>query len=280
LQRAIGYTLSGHLGEGTCFLLTGSGQAAQQLFLSTIRALFGDYSSYIPILRPKYLTPALSAARIVTIPAHAFLSSYDSTTLATLINAEPLPIPPSSSSSVIYQSPAKLWFSAPDLVPLPVDLSYLRTRFTLLPITLSLPNHEACQLTQQLLEVLPAILTWAVQGYMLWSIEGLRPPEPVTTASATYQDEQDCLSTFLEHCCTTGDDSRTVRANELYQAYDRYWSRARGTPRISEYSFARLILLRGFRRSRQASGRLYHGLALTVPLNQLWAHLHQPQSSV
>ncbi|HEY4389442.1 MAG TPA: hypothetical protein VGN34_33795, partial [Ktedonobacteraceae bacterium] len=259
-------SLSGHIGEGTCFLLTDSGQAAQQLFLSTLRALFGDYASYIPVLRPKYLTPSLAGARIATIPAHAFLSSYDPATLATLIDAEPLPIPASSSSS--YQSRAKLWFSAPDLPLLPAALSYLRTRFTILPITLSLSNHEACQLTQQLLEVLPAILAWAVQGYMLWSIEGLRPPEPVTAASATYQDEQDGLSSFFEDCCTLGDDLFTVRAHELYQAYG-LWSHARGMPRLSEYTFGRLILLRGFRRSRLASGRLYHGLTLTVPFNQL-----------
>ncbi|HEY4384291.1 MAG TPA: phage/plasmid primase, P4 family [Ktedonobacteraceae bacterium] len=279
LQRAIAYSLSGHTGKGICFLLTGPGQAAQQFFLSTLRALFGDYASYLPALRQKYLTPSLSGARIATIPAHAFLSSYDPTALATLIDASPLPIPQASPSSPIYQSQARLWFSAPDLPPLPEALSYLRTRIILLPITLSLPDREVFQLSQQLLEMLPAILAWAVQGYTFWSNEGLQPPDAVLAASASYQDEQDGLASFLEHCCTVGDDGLTVRAHELYQAYV-LWSRTRGTPRLSEYAFSRLILLRSFRRVRHASGRLYQGLTLTVPLNQLPTRLHTLESSV
>ncbi|HTK08463.1 MAG TPA: phage/plasmid primase, P4 family [Ktedonobacteraceae bacterium] len=278
LQRAVGYSLSGHTGEGTCFLFTGSGQEAHQLFLSILHTLSGDYSSYLPALRPKYLTPALSAARIATIPPHAFLSSYDPATLATLIDAEPLPIP-SSSSVVTYQSQAKLWFSAPDLPLLPPALSYLRARFTLLPISLSLTRREASQLAQQLRDILPAILAWAVLGYRLWSVEGFQTPEAVTTASSFYQDEQDGLSSFFEHCCTTGDDSLTIRAHELYQTYC-LWSRTRSLPCLSEYAFGRLVLLRGFRRSRQASGRLYHGLALTATLSQLLNPLEHPRSSV
>ncbi|HTK11527.1 MAG TPA: hypothetical protein VL485_30425, partial [Ktedonobacteraceae bacterium] len=76
---------------------------------------------------------------------------------------------------------------------------------------------------------------------------------------------QDGLVSFLETCCTIGDDTLTVRAHELYQAY-ALWSRSRGTPRLSEYAFSRLILLRGFQRLRHASGRLYQGLTLTVPI--------------
>ncbi|HEY4388999.1 MAG TPA: phage/plasmid primase, P4 family, partial [Ktedonobacteraceae bacterium] len=215
LQRAIGYSLSGFNSEGTSFLLTGSGQAAQQLFLSTLRALFGDYAFHAPALHQKYLTPPLSGARIATIPAHAFLSSYDPAALATLIEGEPLPIPSSSPSSPIYQSHAKLWFSAPDLPQFPPALSYLRTRFTILPITLSLSSHEVVQLTQQLHDALPAILAWTVQGHTLWSNEGLQPPASVTAACSFYQDEQDELSSFLEFSCTTGDDSLSISAHEL-----------------------------------------------------------------
>jgi putative DNA primase/helicase len=270
LRCAIGYSLSGHTSEGTSFLLTGPGQQAQQLFLSILRALFGDYASHIPILRPRYLTPSLAGAHIATIPAHAFLSSYDPAVLATLLDAEPLPLPSPSPS---YQNHAKLWFSAPDLPQFPPALSYLRTRFTLLSITLSLSSAELIQLSQDLHAVLPAILAWAVPGYTLWSSIGLQPPASVAAACSFYQDEQDELSSFLELSCTTGDDSLSISAHELYQVYT-LWHRTEASPRLTEQAFGRLILRRGFRRSRQASGRFYHGIALTVPpLDQSCAHL-------
>jgi putative DNA primase/helicase len=266
LQRAIGYSLSGLTSEETCFLLTGPDQSAQQIFLSTLRALFGDYASHLPALHQKYLTPSLSGARLATIPTHAFLSSYDPSTLATLIGSELLPLSP--SSTMTYQPHTKLWFSTPDQPRLPAAISYLRTRITLIPITLSLPHHEAVQLSQQLLDALPAILTWAVQGYMVWSYEGLLAPDCVTDAGSSFQDEQDDLGSFLETCCTTGDDSLSIRAHDLYQAH-ALWSRVHSTPRLSEHAFFRLILLRGFRRTRQNSGRFYHGITLLPPFNQI-----------
>ena len=47
LQRAVGYTLSGHTGEQCMFLLHGAGANGKSVFLSALRGLFGEYGHVI-----------------------------------------------------------------------------------------------------------------------------------------------------------------------------------------------------------------------------------------
>jgi putative DNA primase/helicase len=263
LQRALGYSLTGLTDEGSCFLLTGPGERAQELLLSTLRTLFGSYASHSLSLRPKSLTPSLLTSRFLTTNSETLFSPAHFAAFGSLLKAQP--IVPLTASPTPYDNPlspsCKLWLSTPDPSDFPTALSHLRARVKLIPISLQLSDQEAALLTSQLQAALPAILAWAVQGALLFPAHGLQPAPDLTLASPTTMDNQDDLSSFLELCCNREDPALTVRANELYRAYV-LWSRAQSITILSESAFGRLLYARNFRRTRDTAGRLYHGLTL------------------
>jgi len=62
------------------------------------------------------------------------------------------------------------------------------------------PDLEA-----KLLEELPGILNWVLEGLRDYHQQGLAPPEEVTKATAAYRKENDSLQAFIGECCLVGE---------------------------------------------------------------------------
>jgi len=56
-------------------------------------------------------------------------------------------------------------------------------------------------LKPKLLEELPGILSWAVEGCLLWQRDGLGTCESVQIATSEYRAESDQLARFIEETC-------------------------------------------------------------------------------
>jgi hypothetical protein len=81
------------------------------------------------------------------------------------------------------------------------------------------------------------ILAWAVVGCLAWQREGLGSPPAVQEATEAYRLEQDRLGQFLADCTVTGPQG-SVRAADLYRAYER-WCRDSGDQPMSGTAFGR-----------------------------------------
>ena len=76
------------------------------------------------------------------------------------------------------------------------------------------------------------ILAWAVAGCLAWQREGLGSPPAVQEATEAYR-----LGQFLADCTVTGPQG-SVRAADLYRAYER-WCRDSGDQPMSGTAFGR-----------------------------------------
>jgi putative DNA primase/helicase len=272
LQYALGYSLTGITNHHLAFLLSGPGHHAQDLLLSLFRTLLGDYASHAPSLRSRSLTSTHLTSRFLTIPLATSLSKHECSLLTSLIKADPFPLHPSQPASSIYHSRAKLWLASSESFDIPTTHASLREHLTLIPISLSLSPQDIHKLAPLLQEALPAILAWAVQGAQFWYLHGLPESDQVLTANAAFRDLQDDLSPFLESACTL-DPARFIRASDLYEAY-HLWSLAHNYHCLTSTAFGRLLQTRSiFHRTRDMQGRLYHGLSLTLSLDQLTSQL-------
>ncbi|MGV9196391.1 phage/plasmid primase, P4 family [Arcanobacterium canis] len=108
-----------------------------------------------------------------------------------------------------------------------------------------------------------AILTWIIEGAELIHAEGykLRHPQKVAAAIAAFKDNNDWFSRFIEECCDV-DPSLSQPSGQLYEEY-RAWAARTGEWARNQSDFYAQIEQAGFTRSRTASARLVHGLALT-----------------
>ena len=70
------------------------------------------------------------------------------------------------------------------------------------------------------------ILTWAVNGCILWQINRFPLPNAVKEATAEYRNEQDLVKQFLEEECEINVDF-SIGKDELYKAW-RDWCDAAG----------------------------------------------------
>jgi len=104
------------------------------------------------------------------------------------------------------------------------------------------------------------ILAWTVAGCLAWQREGLGGPPAVQEATEAYRLEQDRLGQFLADCTVTSPQS-SVRAADLYRAYER-WCRDSGEQPKSGTAFGRQVAERGVTKLRGRTGLRYQGLAL------------------
>ena len=77
-------------------------------------------------------------------------------------------------------------------------------------------------LSVALLNELPGILAWIVQGAVEWHASGIQPPDEVLAATQGYFDSQDVVQRFIDDCCYTG-DQMTADITRLWDTF-RKWA--------------------------------------------------------
>jgi phage/plasmid-associated DNA primase len=84
-------------------------------------------------------------------------------------------------------------------------------------------------LENKLLEELPGILKWIVEGARLYMEHGLKAPACVKNAVEEYRSSRDQISDFMYECCEQGDRFK-IRATNLVKAFNG-WRKDQGQSR-------------------------------------------------
>jgi putative DNA primase/helicase len=104
-----------------------------------------------------------------------------------------------------------------------------------------------------------AVLTWMVDGWLLYREQGLDEPESVTDATDGYKTDSDTVGTFIREECVTGaDKSDTTKA--LYERFVEFTGD--GARAISKRDFGRELDDRGYPYASYRHGRPRVGIAL------------------
>ena len=137
-------------------------------------------------------------------------------------------------------------------------------RIRLIPFQYTIPEFlQEKDFPKKLVEELPSILNWALEGCLKWQEEGLDPPDEVILATNSYRGEMDVLGAFLEECCVR-EPSYEVSSKELYGKY-KEWAEANGERVMTNTQFGRLLNEREFEKYRQTAGSkliMYKGITL------------------
>ena len=276
VQRALGYSLTGSVREQVLFLCYGTGSNGKSVFLDMLRNVLGDYAMNIPFTvlelqqRPSLTNDLASMAgrRLVTSSETNESTRLNEARIKALTGGDPITARFLYSESFTYEPVAKFWLAVNHLPRVRDDSYGFWRRVRVLPFNEQFTGDDADKgLPFKLLEELPGILNWGVQGALNWRLVGLAPPSAVMTATQAYRKDNDELDGFVADCCVVADGIR-AEPGHLFSEYQR-WSKEQGIlkrHRLGSRSFGTRIRER-FGDSVSSNGKRYF-LGIGLKANQ------------
>jgi putative DNA primase/helicase len=269
LARLVGYSLTGVVSEHVLAFLHGYGANGKSTFLNTILAVLGPYGKqgdpHLLIARNGEAHPTnmadLCGSRFVVCSEvdEGFLAEA---TVKQLTGGDRIKARFMHRDFFEFEPTHTLWLAANHKPIVKNNDGAIWRRIKVVPFTVTIPTEEQDrELPTKLLDELPGILAWALDGCLEWQRIGLAEPAEVRNATAEYRSDMDLIAGFIEERCEV-DGAAEEWANKVYAAY-REWCEQAGLHPASRQSFGRHVQERGFTRRKGTGGQLlYLGLRL------------------
>ncbi len=276
VQRALGYSLTGHTGEQVLFLCYGTGANGKSTLLSTARYVFGDYAANADfstfLVGRNQQTGGGARSDLARLAGSRFVCAvepddgarFSESVVKAITGGDPITARYQYASEFEYTPQLKLWLSANHKPRITGTDEAIWRRIRLIPFTVTIPKDERDRdLEAKLREEAPGILQWILQGCFSWKQNGLAAPKVVTDATQEYREEQDSLAEWIAQECHVGNTQFRCQAMSLYANY-KAWAEQNGEYVWSQTRFGRALKERGIDKSRDGATRrtIYIGIAL------------------
>jgi putative DNA primase/helicase len=269
IQRAVGNLLTGDTSEQKIFLCFGSGANGKSVFLDVLSHLLGDYAgncsfaTFDAAKRSEATNDlaALKGKRLVTVietdeDKRLAEARVKSVTGQDVITARFL-----YGEFFSFKPYFKIWMAMNHKPLIRGSDEGIWRRIVLIPFTENFINKSDPYLVSRLINELPGILNWALEGLREWKQKRLGSARVIDEASNNYRKESDLLQQWLDESVTLGKDLKTP-CNDAYQSFVE-WSITRGYPRWSSNSFGRAMSEKSFERKSDGRARTYIGFTLS-----------------
>jgi len=271
LQRAIGYSLTGTVGEQVLFFCHGDGENGKSTFLNVITALLGDYTWSADSDLLLATEHSQHSTRLLDLAGRRFVVAQEvdegrkiaEAMVKKLTSSEPISAHRMRQDNVEFTPTHKLWMAANHKPGVRGTDHAIWRRIRLIPFHARIaPGERDEHLPDRLNAELPGILQWALRGCAEWQRVGLQPPAAVAEATSSYRAEQDHVGRFLTDCCEI-DERATITARDLRTAYEA-WCAEQGEHAWSAKAMGSHLTERGYERVKEGRANLYvwHGISL------------------
>jgi len=270
VQRSAGYSLTGSMVEQVYFFCHGTGANGKSVFLATLRALLGDYAkqaSFDTFLiqhtaKVRNDLAALAGARIITASEAEEGSRLSMQVIKSWTGGDPITARFLFGEDFTFKPVGKIWLAA-NTKPAISERNYAAwRRVHLIPFLLTIPPEEQDrELEKKLLDELPGILIWALDGLKEYHRIGLQPPEAVKAATDAYRRENDSMAAFLSECCEVR-RLAICKNSDLFNAYRNFCGMIGFDP-LSQTKFSLDLSNKpAIRSTRSMHGMVWHGIDL------------------
>lgn len=272
LQKVIGVCLTGEVIPAV-FIFHGNGANGKSTFLEVIRGLLSEYAQqadFRTFLQDKNQTiredlASLCGARFVTASECDPGKFLSEAVVKQITGGDPIRARFLFANSFEFMPTFKIFLATnhrPNVVG--TDLGIWR-RLKLIPFEVTIPENERdSKLLAKLLEELPGILAWAVEGCLKWQSEGLQEPDEVVLATCAYQKDNDPLAEFIDECCDVG-NQLNVSAKAMYDKYVEFCTLNGTTRSINSNEFKAKLVERGYT-YKKSSVMTWFGVGLKPPV--------------
>ncbi|MGV8893173.1 MAG: DNA primase family protein [Burkholderiaceae bacterium] len=272
MQRAVGYSLSGHVNEEIMFFLLGIGANGKSVFCNVMRHLGGGYVGAVPanfLMVSKRdgesATPSLAAlvgARVVQaneVEAGARLSAQmvKVATSTDAISARHL-----YGRQFTFTPTHTLWVRGNHKPIITDNDEGIWRRLVLIPFDRHFTAEEKdTGLEAAIMREAPGVLAWMVRGHLEYRQRGLRRAARVAAASHAYRIESDLVGQWIDEQATRGPGC-VWQQRDAYLDYSE-WCTGQGLHPMAKKSLTTSLKERGFNEGQETTGgrlRIYRGL--------------------
>ncbi|MCU1677893.1 MAG: primase [Frankiales bacterium] len=270
VQRAFGYSLTGHTGEQALFVTHGRGANGKSVLDTTRQALLGDYA-----LKMDSATLAgsrraggeassdrarLRGARMVTATETSDGMRFDAKLIRELTGGDRIVARELYKSELEFTPIFKLWLTANTLPEFDGSDYAMRRRLVVIPFDVTIPAAERVHdLDKRLHRELPGILNWALAGARDWYRYGLGTCSAVERATDRYGQDMDPVALFLDDNYHRNAHAFTPAA-QILGAYNA-WASRHGEPTLTAKALANALQRHGLTQHRTKTSRGWKGLA-------------------
>jgi putative DNA primase/helicase len=276
IQRAIGYSLTGDVGEQCLFFAHGDGANGKSTLNGAVHTALGDYATKTPVdtLMIKRSdgginndVARLAGARAVFATEVTEGKRLDESLVKDLTGGDVITARYLHREFFEFTPVFKLWLYGNHKPAIRGTDEGIWRRIKLIPFEVTIPEAEwDRKLPEKLRGELAGILAWAVKGCLAWQKEGLQPPKKVKDATQAFRQQEDVLGKFIDECCIKGEIA-SVTAGDLLKTYRLFT----GNNDMAPQTFSKIMQESGYvTNGKDNHGRaLYKGLGLlTLEGNQ------------
>ncbi|WP_245479789.1 phage/plasmid primase, P4 family [Hansschlegelia zhihuaiae] len=259
LQKVAGYCLTGDTKEHALFFLYGDGGRGKGTFLNTLQAVLGDYATTAPVStferrafteHPTELA-RLVGARLVVTSETTEGSTWNSQRITQITGGDVVAARFLHKDFFEYTPQFKLTVMGNHRPALSSVNDAIRRRFNIIEFNVK-PARPDPDLTTKLKRERAGILSWALQGCLVWQREGLAKPKAVQAATNDYFEAENDIGRWLAERCDL--DAENVETSQrLWESWNDWcaengvkerYSRTRTFPiKLKEAGFSKAELL-------------------------------------
>lgn len=265
IQRAVGYTLTGRASAQCFFICYGKGANGKSTFLDVIQKLLGDFAiatsmdTFKEHNRNNPQIPndlaALCGKRFVKATELKEGSRLNEERIKTVTGEDSIQARFLHREFFNFDPEFKIWLAVNHKPIIRGTDEAIWRRPKLIPFEAYFsPESRDENLKAKLLDELPGILLWALEGCHLWQILGLNPAGKVAEATRDYQEESDSVGSFLSEC-TVKKEGVKVKASDLYESFGLWCG---GRADLSQRDFGSRMTEKGYTRKRSTGGQFYY----------------------
>lgn len=273
IQKVIGVCLTGEILPAV-FIFHGTGANGKSTFLEVVRQLLSEYAQqadFKTFLQDKNQAiredlASLCGARFVTASECDQGKFLSEAVVKQITGGDPIRARFLYANSFEFMPTFKIFLATnhrPNVIG--ADNGIWR-RLKLVPFEVTIPEGERDpNLLCKLVEELPGILAWAVEGCLKWLSEGcqLLDPDEVLMATREYQRDNDMLVDFVEECCDV-DSKEKVTAKDMYDKYIEFCGENGIARPLGSNEFKTKLIERGYA-YRRSSVMTWFGIGLKPP---------------
>lgn len=251
LQKLCGYCCTGNIKEEEFYQAKGTGQNGKTKLFETVNYCLGSYAvtASPDILMAKDMTSIpndiarLQGTRLALMSEPDPGKRFSDNAIKSLTGGDTIIARYLHKEFFEFKMKAKLiMLTNHETRAVGTDHGLWR-RIVVIPFTYQVPEDKKDKnLQEKLIADAKAVLTWMVQGCLMWQREGLEQPQELVRVKNEYRQGQDAVGLFLDECCTEGGK---VKASELYSGY-KQWCTDTGEYELSNREFSKRLREKGY----------------------------------